>query len=427
MSRRRLLTLAYFFPPLAGGGVHRALSFACHLPAHGWDVTVVCAGEEDYWVRDDSLLARVPAATEVIRVTGGSALSSWLRVRGGMGRRRGGTFAGLRSLSDWWLLPDSYAGWARRAEAAAANRLAQGGVDALLTTSPPDSVHLAGAALSERFRVPWAADFRDPWVGLHFRTPPTAWHRARHEAMERRVLERADLVLAASRTHLDAIRALRGAGVRRAEHLPNGYEPDDAAVRTAPDAAHFRLAFTGTLSLMEDAGTLLEAVRQLLAANAEARRHVRVDLAGPYDLDYEDRARALGLQDVVRFTGPLAHADSRSLQRSADALLLWKPRATGYRTMVPGKLYEYLDSGRPVLGLLPAQDEAADLVRRAGGVVLPPGDPAALARELETRYMAWRQDGRAPDARPRWLDEHARPQLAGRLAGLLDEITGGRA
>jgi len=425
VRRRRLLAIAYFFPPLAGGGVHRVLSFARHLPALGWDVTVVCAGEHDYWVRDESLLARIPPETEVLRVAGGSALASWLRLGGGRGRRRGGTFAGLRALSDWWLLPDSYAGWASRARDAAARRLADGGVDALLTSSPPDSVHLAGPGLAGRFGVPWIADFRDPWVALRFREPPTAWHRARHEAMERRVLGGADLVLAASRTHLEEIVASGAA--RRAEHLPNGFEPDPTAAPAAADPDHFRLAFTGTLSLMDDAATLLEAVHDVLAASGEARRRLRVDLAGPYDLDYEDRALALGLPGIVRFAGPLPHGQSRALQRAADVLLLWKPRGEGYRTMVPGKLYEYLDAGRPVVALLPERDEAAALVRRSGGVVLPPGDRAALARELETRYMAWKERGRVPDERPAWLDEHARPHLAGRLAGLLEGLTGGRA
>ena len=77
MSGRRLLLLCYFFPPLGGGGVYRVLGFTRHLPRHGWSCTVVCAGEEDYWVKDDSL--SVPPSTEVIRVSGGSAIRSWLK------------------------------------------------------------------------------------------------------------------------------------------------------------------------------------------------------------------------------------------------------------------------------------------------------------------------------------------------------------
>ena len=152
---------------------------------------------------------------------------------------------------------------------------------------------------------------------------------------------------------------------------------------------------------------------------------MRVDLAGPYDTDYEARAATLGLAEIVEFHGPLAHSASRALQRRADALLLWKPWGAGYATMVPGKLYEYLDSARPILALLPAGDEAAALVTEAGGVRTEPGDAAGLARALETMYTTWQQQGRTQDARLARLDEHARPRLAGELARMLDSLTGG--
>jgi len=410
---RRVLVVSHFFPPLAGGGVHRALAWARHLPAHGWAVSVVCAGESDYWVRDASLA--IPEGTEVLRVAGGSAAAAWSRARGASSARAGGRFAPLRRLADWWLLPDAYAGWAARARRVVEQRIASGGIDALVTTSPPDSAHLAAPRAPS---VPWVADFRDPWVGLHFKSPPTRWHRQRQAAMERQVVQSADLVLAASRTHLEALRA---SGLRRdrLEHLPNGFEPagDEAAVA---DPDHLRLVFTGTLSLMEDAATLLDALHELGIALPETRRRLRVDFVGPYDADHEDRAAALGLTGVVRFRGNVSHAESRRAQRAAEALLLWKPRASGYRTMVPGKLYEYLDAGRPILALLPEGDEAAALVRRAGGEVVTPGDAAGLARALERRYTHWREHGRAADQRPDWLAEHERAALAGRFARLLD-------
>jgi glycosyltransferase involved in cell wall biosynthesis len=431
--------------------VHRVLGFTRWLPEHGWDCTVVCAGPEDYWVRDETLTARIPPPTEVIRVTGGSGLAAWLRLGrrlpaphpsaapergprpGGSGRRSGLVFGGLRSLSDWWLLPDSYAGWAPRARRAAAARLARGGVSAVLSTSPPDSVHLAALPLARRFGLPWVADFRDPWIALHFRRPPTAWHAARQRALERRVLGSADLVLAASRTHaleLEGHPALAGQS-RRAVHLPNGFEPDSepagAAATGARDAEHFTLVFTGTLSQMPDTGVFLEALHELLAARPEARRRIRARLAGPFDTGYADRAVALGLRGIVEFPGPLAHGEARALQRRADLLLLWKPR--GYRTMVPGKTYEYLDAGRPILALLPEDDEAATLVRSAGGTCLPPGDRSALRAEIERRYLAWKE-GASPAAavpRPDWLAEHTRESLAARLARRLDDLVAASA
>ena len=423
---KRVLLVAYFYPPLAGGGVHRVLSWTRYLPAHGWACTVVCAGPEDHWVRDPSLLAVVPADTEVIRVRGGSGPAAWLRVfrRGGGGadRRPGGALAPLRRVANWVAIPDTYVGWAVRARAAAGRRLAAGGVDALLSSSPPDSAHLAAAPLAARFRLPWVADFRDPWAGFAFRTPPTRWHRARHEALHRGVLTGADLVLAASRTHADQL-AAGASPPRRLEHLPNGFEPGPPAA-AAVDPDHFRIALTGTWWMLDDLGTLFEALHELLARHPDGRRRVRLELAGAYDTDWEDRARALGLTGIVRFTGARAHAEARALQRAADLLVLLRPNL---RTMVPGKLYEYLDAGRPLHALLPAGDEAEALVRRAGGGITPPGDREALARALETRYTAWRDGGRAPDARPAWVDEFQRARLAARLAQLLDGLSGGTA
>jgi glycosyltransferase involved in cell wall biosynthesis len=424
--RRRLLLLSYFYPPLAGGGVHRALGFTRWLPAHGWDCTVVCAGPEDYWVRDESLEVGVPPGTEVMRVAGGSGLAAWLRIvrgrGGGTGRRPGAAFGALRVLSDWWLLPDSYAGWASRARAAAARRLARGGIDALLSTSPPDSVHLAAAPLARRTGLPWVADFRDPWIGLHFRRPPTAWHRGRQRAMLEGVLRGADLVLAATRTHHDDLAREPALDPTRLAHLPNGFEPDPAAAApTGRDPRHLTLAFTGTLSHLADAETTFEALHAVFARRPEARRVIRLRVAGPYDAEYRDRATALGLTGIVEWCGPVPHAEARALQRAADALMLWSPR--GYRTNIPGKVYEYLDSGTPVLALLDPQDEVTALLRRAGATLLVPGDREGLAVEIERRYLDWRQGGGAPaPGRPAWLEEHTRERLAGRLAALLDGL-----
>ena len=428
---RRLLVLCYFYPPLGGGGVHRVLGFTRHLPAHGWECTVVCADRGDYWVMDESLLARVPPGTEVIRVRGGSGLSAWLGLtHGASGRRSTRAFAGLRRLGDWWMIPDSYAGWSGRARAAAESRARAGGFHAMLSSSPPDSVHLAARAVHRSSGLPWVADFRDPWMGLHFREPPSAWHRARHVAMEGAVMAEADVVIAASRTHADQI-AARSKAPRRVLHLPNGFEPEEEAAsalsapaQSAPDPDRFELLYTGTLAQMPDAEVFFEALHDWFARRPDARRRVRARFVGPYETGYEDRSIALGLKGIVEFQGPRPHRETRALQRGAALLLLWKPR--NFPTMVPGKLYEYLDSGRQILALLPPGEEAGALVERAGGEVVAPGDRAALIASIERRYTRWKAGAEPPATRPAWLAEHTRERLAARLAGVLEELAGGK-
>jgi len=422
---RRLLVLSYFFPPHAGGGVHRVLGFTRYLPAHGWECTVVCAGERDFWVHDPSLLKRIDPRTEVVRVPGGSAPAAWLRMRRNeSGSRSQETFGVLRRLADWWLIPDPYIGWSARGRAAGERMLARGRFDAMLSSSPPDSVHLAAAALKQRFGLPWVADFRDPWMGLHHRTPPTAWHAGRQSALEQRVLERADVVLTATRAHADLLEGRSAGRAQRVVHLPNGFEPNDAAVAAEDvDPERFLIVFTGTLFRMPDAEIFLEALHEMLAHDPAARRRVRVRFAGPYETGYADRSIALGLTPgIVDFLGPIAHADTRALQRRADLLVLWKMERM--EATVPGKLYEYLDSGRPLIALLADRDDAALLLERTAGERVAPGDRAGLIAALERHYAQWKDRGRAGAQRPEWLADHTRARLAGRLAAELDTVVG---
>jgi glycosyltransferase involved in cell wall biosynthesis len=404
--------------------VHRVLGFTRHLPERGWDCTVVCAGAEDYWITDRSLLDRLNPATEVVRVAGGSALSAWLRVRPkDRGQRSRHVFGVLRQLADWWLVPDPYVGWSSRARAAATRVMRERRFDAVLSSSPPDSVHLAALGL-ERRGVPWVADFRDPWMGLHRRRPPTAWHAGRHATLEGRVLAGADLVLTAAQSHRDLLE--RGTPrPRHTVHLPNGFEPAVSGTPSAAtDPSFFRVVYTGTLARVHELDTFLDALHDLLARRPEARRRVRVQLVGPFETGYRDRAIALGLAPgIVTFEGPKTHDEARALQASADLLALWK--MDGMPATVPGKLYEYLDAGRPLVAVLDDGDEAAALVERAGAARVAPRDRAALASAIERVYAAWREHGRAPDARPAWIDGYTRAALAGRLADELDRLVGG--
>jgi glycosyltransferase involved in cell wall biosynthesis len=176
---------------------------------------------------------------------------------------------------------------------------------------------------------------------------------------------------------------------------------------------------------MDEMSTLIDAVARLLERDPGARAVLRVELLGPYDREWPERARARGLDGVVRFAGARAHAEARNAQRAADVLLLWRPPGEGFRSMVPGKTYEYLASGRPVLALLPAADESAALVRRAGGMVIAPGSAEVLERELQRRLAHWRSGGRVPDAVPDWLGSYTREHLAGVLARTLDGLVAG--
>ena len=401
---KRVLVVSHFFPPHGGGGVHRVLAWTRHLPSFGWDVTILAAGREGYWIHDDSLLERVPPSTEVLRVSASTGVVLWRRLLRG-GQQSGGARRddGLRALARFFLFPESYAAWARPAVAAGLQRVRAGGIDAVISTSPPETAHLVGEKVAGT--LPWIADFRDPWVALHYRKPPTPWHAARHRAAERRVFDRAARVLAASRTHYEALRQQIG---DRAIFLPNGIE--DAPPAEAPQRdRRLTIVSTGSHVDMPALFALLEALAQRKPSDA------RFVLAGPHDEALARIVAARGLP--VEFAGVLPHAQARALQRSADRLLFVRNEGPGYDAMVPGKTYEYLDARRPIVAMV-AASEAADLLRQGGARVFAPSDGTGA---LEALLAA---DAPRPDeaAIAKILAPRSRRALAGELARVLDGI-----
>ncbi len=440
---RRLLILAYFFPPLGGGGCQRTLKLVRYLEPLGWRSTVVTTRDRDYWIQDPTLEEEIPAGAEIVRV-GGLTAGKLVRTlaRAGMpvqeaqGQRRAGPFRALRSLQRWMLLPDAYRSWANAAERAASARILEGGIDALWTTSSPESAHMAGLALKKKHRLPWVADFRDPWVGRATYRPATPWHDARHRAMERRVVSAADRVTLVSEAMVALYRArYPEIDPDRFVFLPNGFDSDDwlradrksaASPRAAPERAmprRFVLLHAGQLAHRPTVRTLLDAARLAMGRDPTARAALTLRFIGGNE-EIGPRARArYGLGDALEFLPSQPHIDSLVSMRHADALALLGHGGAADALLYTGKLYEYLTSGRPVLAILDP-GPAADLVRATGaGSVIPPGDvEGAASTLLEWLRRSLAGDSLATVIRAPLLETWERRNMAFQASAILSKI-----
>lgn len=420
---RRFLMVAYFFPPMGDGGVFRSLKLARYLPEFGWEPVVLCGRPEDYWVRDASLLAELPPTLERLPVGGltGQGLLRRLRGKGGPasagGARSSRGFARLRRLADFFLLPDGYAGWIGPATRAGRRRLAAGDIDLVYSSSPPDSGHRVAERLAAASGLPWVADFRDPWFGLHLKTPPTAWHRWRHARMEAAVLARAQVVAVTEAWRADyAARAARPPRLIRNGFDPADYAPREIAARRP--GAPLRILHTGKLSLTRSAAPFLAGFAALRAEQPALVAGVELHFLGPRESDNEAAAAALGLADCVRFDDPVSHAESVARQQAADLLLLIKHDDPRYKDLVPGKFYEYAAAGPPLLAVTPAGEVEQLIAAHALGWVCRPEAAsvrAVLAEALATlRAGAWTRRP-APAA-------FSRREQARDMAALFDEL-----
>jgi glycosyltransferase involved in cell wall biosynthesis len=436
---KRVLVLAYFFPPLGGGGCQRTLKLVRYLEPQGWRSTVVTTRDRDYWILDPTLESEIPDGAEVLRV-GGLTAGTFLRalVRVGVsvqepqGRRDARPLGALRAVQRWMLLPDAYRGWAHAAKRAAEARIAQGGIDAVWTTSSPESAHLAGLALKRRYHLPWVADFRDPWVGRVTYRPPTPWHDARNRAMERCVVSAADRVTVVSEA-MAALYRKRYPEIppERFICLPNGFDSDDwrrADLAAAPagdrDAPRrFVLLHAGQLAHRPTVRTLLEAARLVRDRDPRARAELCIRFMGGNE---EIGARELGrygLGEALEFLPSQPHVESLVSMRRAAALLLLGHGGCADSVLYTGKLYEYASSGRRVLAILD-DGPAAELIRSTGaGAVIRPGDVEGVATTLLGWLQSWRAgtDLSVPVS-PALLDRWERRNLAVRASEILSEI-----
>lgn len=437
---KRVLFLAYFFPPLGGGGCQRTLKLVRYLEPLGYRASVVTASDPEYWILDPTLEDEIPPATEVIRVSGFTAhrVLHWLRRVGGgpqrpQGTRRPGAFRALRALQAFFLVPDGFLGWSRAAGRAAARRIQRGDVDAIWTTSSPESAHLAGLELKRRFGLPWVADFRDPWVGRATYRPPTPFHDRAHRRRERAVLAAADRITMVSEAMIEAYRErYPGLPEERFVFLPNGYDADDfrraAALTPSSAEAHrtrFLLLHAGQLAHRPTVRTVLDAVQRLREQEPAAAARLRVRfLGGNEEVDPVVLSRS-GTGAPLEFLPSVPHLESIAAMRAADALLLLGHGGKGDSLIYTGKIYEYVASGRPILAVLDP-GPAADLIRRLdAGAVIRPGDVAAVTTILANWLARWERGERigaaVPESAHHGLD---RREAAARAAAVLSQITG---
>jgi glycosyltransferase involved in cell wall biosynthesis len=408
MTQHRVLMLAYFFPPLGGGGVQRTLKHVKYLPGHGFDPIVVTGDGRGFPLRDPLLASEIPARAIVLRAPSVPLQFVRWKLEGLL--RRVGLPTWPASAVGW---PDEMAGWLPGAVYQALRAARRYRPDVLYTTSSPVTAHLAGLIVQRITGLPWVADFRDPWTRHPHAVRQFGFIARASEALERAVTDRvARAVIADESVKLLGLEC----DDQRLVVIRNGVDPDDLAGFARPALpAHFRLSYVGSLYGARDGAPVFTALRALLRSGVLDPEAFELRVVGDTSLDAGSGFAAL----PVTRTGYVDHAQALSEMASASALLLYLPRVTRGSS---GKLFEYLASGRPVLCVARRDNLAYRLVEelRAGPCV-EPEDADGIERTIERMVDRWRSGTLSVDrtVRTETLRRFSRPVLAGQLADVL--------
>ncbi len=425
-EEKRLLLCTYYWPPSGGAGVQRSLKFAKYLPEFSIDPIILTVDEHSatYPILDESLRQEIPKNISVIKTKSREPFGTYSKLSGKKEVPRSG-FANsdksgfleklMRFIRGNFFLPDARRGWNKYAIEAASKLIENNKIDVILTTSPPHSSQLIGLKLKEKYGLPWIADLRDPWTDIYYYKDlyPTRIAKKIDLYFERKVLENADKIIVVS----ESIKALflKKSTKINAEKIiviPNGYDPSDFKNISFRRNTEFTISYTGTIAKTYDLETFAKAC-QLTFNNKNRVVKIRfIGDSGKLILPVMER---FGLGKYLELISTVDHRISIQHLQSSDALLLLIPDTTENKGILTGKLFEYLGSKKPIIGIGPQDGDAAKIISECkAGKMISFGDVKELSNSLNLLYEQW-ENKQLPISNEN-IEKYSRRTLSGLLA-----------
>ena len=433
MNNKKILIITYYWPPAGGPGVQRWLKFVKYLPEFGWKPTVFIPENPSYPIVDETLQNEVSKDLEIIRTKIWEPYQIAELFGKDNKKFKAGQFdvgknqSWKSKLSIWvrgnFFIPDARVFWVKPSAKYLKRYLKENNFDAVVTTGPPHSVHLIGLELKKEVpNLKWIADFRDPWTEISYykHLKLTKSSDKKHRSLEQKVFKTADITLATSYTDADNFRK-KGAN---AFCVTNGFDGFENALNTKKNTK-FTLSYIGVLEQLRNPEILWSTLNQIIQENEAFKSDFELKFVGRVDDKILNEIENSKLKNSLNNVGYLSHLEANAEMQNSDVLLMTNFPDESSKGIIPGKIFEYLATGKPILSFGPKESDVKKILDETNaGKHFSYQDSAELKAFLIDHYQNWKSG--ITSSKTKNIEQFSRRNLTGKLSEILETETRAR-
>ena len=423
---KKTLIITYYWPPAGGPGVQRWLKFVKYLPEFNIDPVVFIPENPNYPIIDESLTSEVSKDITIINhpikepykwAGFFSNTSSKTISKGIISDEKEQSFIekAMLYVRGNFFIPDARIGWVKPSVSFLLDYIKKEGIETIITTGPPHSVHLIGLQIKQKLGVKWLADFRDPWttIGYHKQLRLTSASKAKHKLLEKEVLNASDQIIV---TSFVTKKEFQGFTNKSIEVITNGYD-DEATVEFQMDTK-FTLSHIGSLLSKRNPEILWRVLSELVRDNESFSKDFQLNFIGSISEKVLKSIKKYNLSNYIREVGYVSHQEAIIYQKKSQLLLLIEIDSEDTKCIIPGKLFEYMISNRPIVAMGPKGSDVEKIIKETNtGHYFNYSDYESLKRIILEHYKAFQN--KTLQSHPIGLQKYHRKALTKSLANLL--------
>jgi hypothetical protein len=423
---KKILIITYYWPPAGGPGVQRWLKFVKYLPDFGIQPIVYVPDNPTYPIIDQGLLSEVSEKAiiikrKIIEPYHWASVFSKNKTKkissGIIPNQRKQSFLEKTLL---WIrgnifIPDARVLWVKPSVSFLEKYIQENNIDTIITSGPPHSLHLIGLELKQKLDLTWFADFRDPWttIGYHKALKLSSFSSKKHKDLEHKVLNSADVILVTSNTTKAEFQALTSKPI---EVITNGFDIEKIGKQTLDEK--FSLAHIGSFLSERNPAILWQCLAALVEENPSFASNFQLKLIGAVSQEVLDTIEAFHLSQYVNNLGYVSHDEAIAHQKKSQVLLLIEINSEDTKSIIPGKLFEYMVSERPIIGIGPNGSDFAEIIQNTNTGVFVKYDEMEKLKTTILNYYNQYLEGKLK-SNAVGLQQYSRRNLTERLSKLI--------